>query len=359
MARILDLQYFSQEKTERATPKKRQESRKKGQVAKSADVNTAITLFVTFLCLSFMANKMGTELLALLINGLQNGLLTELTEESVQKLFVNIAMKATSIVAPVLGVALASGLLANFIQVGFLFSSEAIQLKLDRINPLQGFKRIYSIRALVELFKSLLKIILVGIITFLVLWNNKDQLLRLSHLSSGQSLDVLSRLTFQMGLYGSVLLMFLAFLDYLYQKFDFEKNIRMSKQEIKDEYKKSEGDPKIKSKIKEKQRQMAMRRMMQELPQADVIITNPTHYAIALKYDETKADAPIVIAKGMDYVAVKMKEIAKKHNVVAVENKPLARSLYARVDIGGVIPEDLFKAVAEILAYVYRLKKKY
>jgi flagellar biosynthetic protein FlhB len=186
----------------------------------------------------------------------------------------------------------------------------------------------------------------------------RDVYLRMSLVSIEASLPVFGSLAVKMGFAASIVLLFLAFLDYMYQKYDFEKNIRMSKQDIKDEYKKSEGDPKIKGKIKEKQRQMAMRRMMQEVPKADVIITNPTHYAICLKYDDGNMDAPIVVAKGVDLIAQRIKEIAKEHEVAMVENKPLARALYARVEIGNIIPEDLFKAVAEILAFVYRIKKK-
>ncbi|MCY7801442.1 EscU/YscU/HrcU family type III secretion system export apparatus switch protein, partial [Bacillus haynesii] len=165
-------------------------------------------------------------------------------------------------------------------------------------------------------------------------------------------------LTFLMGVSAAVALIFLAVLDYLYQKFDYEKNIRMSKQDIKDEYKKTEGDPLIKSKIKQKQKEMAMRRMMQEVPKADVIITNPTHYAVALKYDENKMDAPFILAKGVDLMALKIRQIAKEHDVMTVENRPLARALYDQVEIDQAVPEEFFKAVAEILAYVYKTKQK-
>jgi flagellar biosynthetic protein FlhB len=171
-----------------------------------------------------------------------------------------------------------------------------------------------------------------------------------------EALGFTGSLTVRMGLIAGVGLLFLSVFDYLYQKYDYEKNIRMSKNDIKDEYKKSEGDPLIKSKIKQKQREMAMQRMMQDIPQADVIITNPTHYAIALKYDENKRDAPYVLAKGVDFVALKIREVAKEHNITTVENKPLARAIYSQSEIGDAIPEEYFQAVAEILAYVYRLK---
>ncbi|GGB56467.1 flagellar biosynthetic protein FlhB [Fictibacillus barbaricus] len=354
----INLQYFSQEKTEKATPKKRQESRKKGQVAKSADINAAIVLFVSVMFLAFMGSWMGERLLHLFTHSLDKKLLYDVTETSIPKLLWELSMEVAIILAPVMISAMAAGVLGNYLQVGFLLSTEAIQMKLERINPLSGFKRIYSVRALVELTKSLLKILLIGGVTFYVLWMERDVYLRMSLVSIESSLPVFGGLAIKMGFAASLVLLFLAFLDFMYQKYDFEKNIRMSKQDIKDEYKKSEGDPKIKGKIKEKQRQMAMRRMMQEVPKADVIITNPTHYAICLKYDDGSMDAPVVVAKGVDLIAQKIKEIAKEHEIAMVENKPLARTLYARVDIGQVIPEDLFKAVAEILAFVYRIRKK-
>lgn len=213
-------------------------------------------------------------------------------------------------------------------------------------------------RAIVELLKSILKILFVGVVTFIVLWTRIDEVLGLSYKSVGDAVKVIINLALQMGVAASIALLFLAVFDFLYQKFDFEKNIRMSKQDIKDEYKNSEGDPLIKSKIKQRQREMAMRRMMQEVPKADVIITNPTHFAICLKYDENKQDAPYVIAKGVDFVAEKIKKIAKEHEIIMVENRPLARALYDQTEIGDAIPEEFFKVVAEILAYVYRIKNK-
>lgn len=354
----LDLQFFAGEKTEKATPKKRQESRKKGQVAKSNDINTAITLLVVFLFLGSIAGVLRDEIIGFFIEFYTYDLLMDINEQNVHQMFVKVTMKAVVIVAPVLAIALVAGIFSNFIQVGALFSTDAIKFKLERIDPIKGFKRIFSLRAIVELLKSLLKITLVGMVTFTILFINKEQVMQLSEQSVGNALIIIAKLTFQMGLATSILLIFLAILDYAYQKYDFEKNIRMSKQDIKDEYKKVEGDPLIKSKIKERQRQMAMQRMMQEVPNADVIITNPTHYAIALKYDDEQMDAPIIVAKGVDYLAMKIKEVAKKHQIVTVENKPLARALYSKAEIGDVIPEEFYKSIAEIIAYVYRLRNK-
>ncbi|WP_257350030.1 flagellar biosynthesis protein FlhB [Pseudalkalibacillus decolorationis] len=353
----LDLQYFSQEKTEQATPKKRRESRTKGQVAKSGDVNTAIILLLVFLFLWMIGPYMFDIMLKIYIISFRDFIHYDVTTENTQQVMSSLSIQAAQIVAPILLVAMVSGVAANYLQIGFLFSTDPLLMKLERINPLQGFKRIYSMRAIVELIKSILKISLVGFVTFLVLWMNREKLILLSHATVEQALMIIGKLTIQMGLAASVLLIFLAILDYMYQKFDFEKSIRMSKQDLKDEYKKMEGDPLIKSRIKEKQRQMAMQRMMQEVPKADVIITNPTHYAIALKYDDDKMDAPIVVAKGVDYIALKIREIAKHNDIFTIENRPLARSLYDQTEIGDMVPESLFKAVAEVLAYVYRLKK--
>lgn len=354
----LNLQFFAGEKTEKATPKKRQDSRKKGQVAKSQDVNTAIILFSMFLLFLITGSRLGEVPLRIFTHAFQEYTLMPLTEANLQTIIFGVLRELLYLLIPVMVVAVVAAIVANYIQVGFLFSSEAIQFKLEKINPIKGFKRIFSLRAIVELFKSTLKICFIGTATFAVIWLRLDEILVLSYQSIGTAILFLGSLTVQMGLAASIALLFLAVLDYLYQRYDFEKNIRMSKQDIKDEYKNIEGDPLIKSKIKQQQREIAMRRMMQEVPEADVVITNPTHYAIALKYDETKFDAPFIVAKGVDYMAQKIKQIAKENDVITVENRPLARALYYQAEIGDTIPDEFFKAVAEILAYVYRVKRK-
>jgi flagellar biosynthesis protein FlhB len=354
----VDLQFFSGEKTEKATPKKRQEARKKGQTAKSQDINTAIVLLAVFLFLLFAGSYLKKGIFALFENSLQENLLMDVTEANLQNLVLTILKELSLLIGPILMVALIAGVVSNFFQVGFMFSSEAIQPKLEKINPISGFKRIFSMRSIVELMKSILKIGFVGIVTFTVLWKRMDEILILSKKSVGTALATISSLTVQMGLFASGALLFLAILDFLYQKYDFEKSIRMSKQDIKDEYKNTEGDPLIKSRIKQRQREMAMRRMMQEVPKADVVITNPTHFAVAIKYDESKKDAPYVVAKGADYTAQKIKMIAKENDVMTIENRPLARALYSQAEIGDTIPEEFFKAVAEILAFVYKAKNK-
>jgi len=354
----LDIQFFAGEKTEKATPKKRQDERKKGKVAKSQDVNTAILLLFSFSILFIFGGVMKNSMTTLYRQTFTEFINWDLTENSVHQIFTGASLEVAKMLAPIVLIVIVAGLASNFMQIGFMFTTEPLKFDLKKIDPIQGAKRIFSIRALVELLKSLLKITLIAVVTFAIIWIYKDQMMMMAFKDIEGSLSFFGKTTIIMGISATLVLLFLAIFDYAYQRYDFEKNMRMSKQDIKDEHKNIEGDPLIKSKIKEKQRQMAMRRMMSEVPSADVVITNPTHYAIAIKYDEDKAIAPYIVAKGTDQIAFKIKEIAKKHDVVTVENRPLARSLYSETEIGDLVPEEFFKAIAEILAYVYRLNKQ-
>jgi flagellar biosynthetic protein FlhB len=253
-------------------------------------------------------------------------------------------------------VALLAALIVNYAQVGILFTMETLKIKGDRINPLSGFKRIFSLRSAVELVKSIIKILIVGWVAYSYLKSKTDDVLKLIDTDLMDVLFFIGDAAFTVALRICMAMIILGFADYLYQRFDYEKSLKMTKQEVKEEYKQMEGNPEIKSKIKQKQRQISLKRMMQDIPKADVVITNPTHFAVALKYDAEKAAAPIVVAKGQDYIALRIKQIAAENRVQIVENKPLARTLYSTVDIGQAIPPDLYQAVAEILAFVYNLK---
>lgn len=354
----MNLQFFAQEKTEKATPKKRSEAREKGQVAKSIEIPASLNLLGCFLFLFLFGGFYEQQLLDLFRVPYTDYLLMDITKNNVMSISTELLRVLGLIVLPFFLITIVMGILGNFIQFGFLFSTKVLEPQLNRLDPIQGAKKILSIRSLVELVKSVLKLTLLGGICFYILWSEKEQIISLSKLSVGGSLKFIGNLTLKMGLLIALILLFLAILDYLYQRYEHEKNLKMSKQDLKDEHKKTEGDPLIKSKIREKQRQMAMRRMMSEVPKADVVITNPTHFAIALQYDPSLMSAPTIIAKGMDYVALKIKEVAKEHQVILMENKPLARALYHQAEIGDAVPEDLFQAVAEVLAYVYRLKGK-
>jgi len=353
----LDIQFFAGEKTEKATPKKRQDERKKGKVAKSQDVNTAILLLFTFIILSVFGPMMKDSMTTLYRHAFTEFIHWDLTEQSTHQIFLGAAIEVVKMLAPIVIIVIIAGFASNLMQIGFLFTTESLKFDLKKIDPIQGAKRIFSIRAIVELLKSLFKIVFIATVTFTIIWIYKDDMMMTAFKDVNGSLHFFGKTTMIMGISATIALLFLSVFDYMYQRYDYEKNMRMSKQDIKDEHKNIEGDPLIKSKIKEKQRQIATSRMMSEVPSADVVITNPTHYAIAIKYDENKASAPYIVAKGMDNIALKIKEIAKKHDVVTVENRQLARSLYSEIEIGDQIPEHFYQAIAEILAYVYRLNE--
>lgn len=355
----LDLQFFAGEKTEKATPKKRQDSRKKGQVLKSQDVTSALLLLTVFLFLFFIAGFMRDRFFMFFKHAFTEYVpLTHLDADKAMLIYSEVLVQMAFILLPVMLAAVIAGLAGNLFQIGLLFTTEPLKFDLKKIDPIKGLKRIFSIRAIIELMKSVLKISFIGATTVIILMSNIDKVLALAFKSPWDVMTTVAQLAALMGITAAFVLLFISILDFFYQKYDYEKNLRMSKQDIKDEHKNSDGDPIIKSRIKQRQREMAMRRMMQEIPNADVVITNPTHYAIALKYDDENMDAPIVVAKGVDFVAQKIKMIAKEHEIVMVENRPLARAMYDDVEIGGRIPDEFFKAVAEILAYVYRIQRK-
>ncbi|OEG00417.1 flagellar biosynthesis protein FlhB [Vulcanibacillus modesticaldus] len=352
----MNLQYFAGEKTEKATPRKRQESRKKGQVAKTNELPSAIIFLLIFIMFFLLGPYLAKNIINLYYKVFDQYLIWEVTPSNIRILFLEFIADLVWIILPIFIVAFIGGLLGNLVQIGFLFTSEPLKIKFERLNPIEGAKRIFSLKSLVEMTKSILKIIFVGYIAYSVLLDEKDNLLSLYYYDLTEIIVFIGNLLIELGLKTSLLLIVLSLFDYLYKKYEYEKNIRMSKQDIKDEYKKTEGDPLIKGKIKEKQRQMAMSRMMQAVPEADVIITNPTHFAIAISYKPEEMEAPMVLAKGMDYIALKIKELAKEHQIATVENKWLARTLYHQVEIGESVPEELYHAVAEVLAYVYRVK---
>lgn len=355
---FVDLQYFAGEKTEKATPHKREEGRKKGQVFKSADLSTAFSMFAFFLYFRIAGGTLGEKLVEMITRLYNTGLGTGLTENNVHRLFSELTIQSFTMLLPIFILALVVGIAGQLFQVGFLFHPELILFKSERINPLKGLKKIYSLKAVIELLKSVLKISFIGIVAFSVIWINRVPIAESVGKSITDGLGTMAKIVLDMGLAASLALIILSLLDYLFQKYDYEKNMRMSKQDIKDEFKDIEGNPQIKARIRERQKQMAMRRMMQEVPHADVVITNPTHFAVALQYDAEKMNAPKVIAKGADHLALKIKEIARKNGITIIERKPLARALYHQLGIGDSIPEEFFKAVAEILAFVYRIKGK-
>jgi flagellar biosynthetic protein FlhB len=277
---------------------------------------------------------------------------------NIQSLAVGWVYDFFILIAPLLLTVLVAGLLANFVQVGFLFSAEAIAPKLSKIDPFKGFQRLFSMKSFAELTKNIVKLCIVSYIAYVTVKGELDGLPSLMDRSIGDITVYMGEVSFKIILRTCWVLVVLAVLDYVYQRWEYEKGLKMSRQEIKDEFRQTEGDPLIKARIKRIQREMARKRMMARVPKADVVITNPDHIAVALKYDQSKMFAPIVVAKGAGFLAEKIRELARQNNVPVVENKPLAQVLYKMVKVEEVIPENLYRAVAEILAYVYGLKEK-
>lgn len=357
------LQYFADEgadKTEQATPKKLQDARKEGQVAKSQELSTAVMLLAFFVTIKVFVGFIGTRFLknfkeiyqvidvyaedefgpAMAGAFMQNGLIDILI-----------------ICLPVFSVAVLIAFVVNVFQVKWQVTTKPLQPKLNKFNPINGMKRIFSKDKLFELIKDVIKIALIFYVAYSDLAEAAGAVVALYDFSLEQAIVYVGEFVIDLGIKLSAIYLIVGFADYIYQKLKFKKDLMMSKQEVKDEYKQQEGDPQVKGKIKSKMREVSQRRMMQKLPEADVVITNPTHYACAIKYDKEVSEAPMLIAKGADYLAQKIKEVAKENGVPIVENKPLARMLYYNVDLDSEIPRELYQMTAEVLAYVYKLKK--
>ena len=350
--------FANEEKTEEATPKKKSEARKKGQIARSKDVGLAITMVTCTLVILLLSGMIVGNLKDTMVYFLQSGMLQDINEMSIKSIVITILLKAGLCILPVVIPIMIAGIVASLMQTGFLLTGEPLKPKFSKLNPISGFKNMFSKKSFVDLLKNLAVVTVIGFIGFLYVRDNYDKILQISntYLPSlgGQVQDLVVGIFFQV----SLVLVIIAAADYFVQFRFHQKDLRMTKQEIKEEYKQMEGDPQIKSKIKQKQREMATRRMMASVADATVVITNPTHLSIALKYEEGNNEAPKVVAKGADLVALKIKEVAKENDVPIMENKPLARMIYEQVDIDREVPQEMYQAVAEILAMVYKLKNK-
>lgn len=347
-----------QEKTEQPTPRKLQDARQKGQVAKSKDLSAAVVLMaaVTVFFLSTQSAVTGME--RHLVGYFSNCFNFGLPDKHLPWVLLNSLFDISVIFAPVIIVIIIFGVIANVMQTGFILSADSLMPKLDRLNPMEGLKRMFSVNSLMELVKSIFKVVVVGVASYLVAVKYIPQLLMVFYKNPSQEmleiLDVLIVVAFAGG--GAYLA--LAVADFYYQRFDFLKKMRMSKQDIKDEYKQTEGDPQIKGWLRKRQREISMNKIREEVPKATVVVTNPIHYAVALRYQEGVTGAPIVVAKGAGDIALRLKEIAVKSSVPVVENPPLARSLFQQVDIGREIPVELYQSVAEVMAMVLKINKR-
>lgn len=349
----------AEEKTEAATHKKRQDERKKGNVFQSNDVINALSILVLFVMLKVTMPGIYEYFSGNLREFIGYcGTVDALTGEFAMKVLVTVILGIFSVGAPIMLSAMAVGIIASGAQTKFIFSFETLKFKFSKINPLSGFKKMFSMRTLVELLKSIIKAIIIGFIFYTefsdILASSQNLIYMDVILAIGTILDRIFSIVIKL----CIAFFIIAAADYFYQWWDHERNIRMTKQEVKEEYKHTEGDPQIKGRIKEMQRKRANMRMMQQVPTADVVVRNPTHFAVALKYDIERNGAPVVVAKGQDHLAFRIIEIANENNVPMVENKPLARALYKEVQIGREIPAEYYSATAEILAWVYSLKKR-
>lgn len=364
-----NLQFFAAqgqggEKTEPATAKKLSDARKEGQVAKSREIANAFGILALFLVLKLWVGMMGNQLLDVFRHIYQKIPETvtfwhgSWPQNDIRIIFRQMLLEAGFIMAPILLVGVLVAFLSDVIQVGWHPTNKPMQPKFSKLNPVSGLKRIFSVNSLMELLKSIAKIGLIIYISYSYLKDKEQLLFSLYSMPLMQAVGLAAETVTDLGIRIAMVYMVIALADFAYQKFKFSRDMRMTKQEVKDEYKQQEGDPQIKGKIRQKMREVSQRRMMQNLPQADVVITNPTHYAVAIKYEPEVADAPVVIAKGEDYLAARIKEVARDNHIEIVENKPLARMLYANVDVGQAVPPELYQAVAEVLAFVYHLQGK-
>lgn len=359
----LDLQMFAKEgaggeKTEDATSKKLKDVRNEGNVAKSTEVVTAATLISLFICLKFIIGFIGERLLdvfdvfyKLIPRYVNDGIETEEFNFLLIETVLNLAIA----VAPFLLLGFIVAFFSNSLQFKYQITTKTLQPKMDKLNPINGFKRMFSMNTLVELLKSVVKVFAIGYIAYGVLTEHVEELFLLYDMSVNQGILLMHDVILELLMKICILFCVIAAADFMYQKWKFKEDNKMTKQEVKDEFKNQEGDPKVKGQQRQRMQQASQRRMMAAIPQADVVITNPTHFAVALAYESGQGQAPVVVAKGADFLAGRIKEIAKENSVEIVENKPLARMLYYNVELGAEIPPELYQAVAEVLAYVYQL----
>ncbi|MGN0155207.1 MAG: flagellar biosynthesis protein FlhB [Lachnospiraceae bacterium] len=362
----LDLQMFAKEgpggeKTEDATSKKLEDVREEGNVAKSTEITTAATLLALFLGLKFAMGFVGERLLSTFKDFYT--LIPRYVEDGIESaeyisLLVESLLDLGIMIAPFLLLGFLVAFLSNMLQFKFKVTTKPLQPKFSKMNPLNGIKRMFSLNTLMELLKSIVKIAAIAYISYGVFVEHIKDLYLIYDMSINQSILLMYDIVMELGIKICALFCVIGAADFMYQKWKFKQDNKMTKQEVKDEFKNQEGDPKVKGQQRQRMQQASQRRMMAAIPEADVVITNPTHFAVALSYKAGQGQAPVVVAKGADFLAGRIKEIAKESHVEIVENKPLARMLYYNVDLGAEIPPELYQAVAEVLAYVYQLHNR-
>ncbi len=344
-----------QERTEQATQKRREETRRRGQVARSMEVNSAAILITSFIVLYAFGGRFIDGFRDLMSVFFRISPSTPVSITSTRDLLIGLMGRYFSLMLPLFVALMVVGVFINIFQVGFLLTGEPLQPKLEKINPVAGFKRLFSKRSVETLFKDILKIVVVGWIGYYAIKGMLDDILGMSGSTAGEVIAFTGSAVFSIAMKIFIGYIILAVLDYAFQRWDYEQSMKMTRQEIREELKQTEGDPLLRARVRSVQREMARRRMMEEIPKADVVVTNPTEIAVALMY-ESGTPAPKVVAKGRRIIAERIRAIAVENDVPIVRNVSLAQALYKAVDIGHFIPGDLYTAVAEVLAYVYKLK---
>jgi len=347
-----------EDRTEAPSSKRRRDAREKGNVAKSTEINSVLVLLMGIVALRVMSPWLFKEMSWCINHSFQMISHPVLNQNSFLVYSRNALIIFLKLSLPVAVVILFAGVLANIIQVGFLFTAEPLTPKFERINPISGLQRMFSMRSIVEVIKSIVKMAIIATVAYLTLKGRYQELILLGDTTIGAFWVFILKLGFTLVFRIALVLIILALLDYGYQRFEHEKQLKMTRYEVKEERKQLEGDPMVKARIRSLQREMARRRMMEEVPKATVVVTNPTTLAIAIRYEQTETEAPVVVAKGKHLIAQRIKEIAVKESIPVVEDKPLARAMYDQAKIGQQIPVEFYNAVAEILAYVYKLKHK-
>ena len=347
------------DKTEEPTPKKKKDARKQGNIAKSAEVNKAMTFIAILVVIYMMSGSIISELQGFIVNILSGDFSMTMNDNTIRILMFKVMMSFMKIVLPISLIIMVFGILGSLIQTGLFFSMESLKPKFSKLNPLTGLKNMFSMKAIVNLIKSMVVICIMIYLGYSFMSKNFEGIIKSGDIYLPYLFNIVLDLIKSILTSITLAVAVVAALDYGYEKFSHKKGLKMTKQEVKEEYKQMEGDPHIKGKIKQKQRQMANQRMMQAVPSSTVIVTNPTHISIAIRYEQGKDTTPIVVAKGVDEVAFRIREIAKSHDIPIIENVPLARLIYKEVDIDQEIPEEMYKAVAEVLVAVYKIKNKY
>ena len=347
-----------QEKTEKATPKKRSKAREEGQVAKSMELPSVFVLLSGVAVLFFTGHFFGTQFSELMRTSFTFGTIPLFNIQYCMSLLDQFSSWFLKLVLPVMGAVVFTALAINIFQVGFHISTKPIKPDLKRFNIIKGFGRLLSIRSMAELIKSILKLTIIGCIVYSVIRNESQTFLHIHHWEVSAILIYMLKVIFKIFMWVIMVMLLVAVADYAFQRQQFENRLKMTKQEVKDEMKQTEGDPQVKSRIKSIQIQAARKRMMQAIPEADVVVTNPTHLALAIRYEPGSMGAPQVVAKGAGHVAERIKQLASEHRIPVIENKKLAQNLYKLVPIGEEVPVQLYQTVAELLAYVYKLKGK-